>query len=84
MGVINVCCLSDPLAKDFLNLIGSFNLLQHVDGPTHIHGHTLDLVLSHFNVLLDDLAFSDHKSVTFEIFVNHEIKKAVHFYTLGN
>lgn len=44
---IHVCCPSNALAKDFLNLINSFNLVQSVTGPTHEHGHTLDLVLSY-------------------------------------
>lgn len=58
---VHVCCPSDPLVKDFLNLVESFNLVQHVHGSTHIHGHTLDLVLSFnlsiLNVILDDVAF---------------------------
>ena len=44
---IHVCCPDKPLVKDFLSLIDSFNLVQCVSGPTHEHGHTLDLVLSH-------------------------------------
>ncbi len=78
---VHVCCPSDPLVKDFLNLIESFNLLQHVHGSTHVHGHTLDLVISsnqfNFNVILDDVAFSDHKSVTFELSFDHEEKNLV-------
>lgn len=53
--------------------------MQHDHGPTNLHGHTLDLVLSHdlsyFIVSLDDVAFSDHKSVSFEISFKHEEKK---------
>lgn len=78
---VHVCYPSDPLVKDFLNLIESFNLLQHVHGSTHIHGHTLDLVISsnqlNFNVIMDDVAFSDHKSVTFELSFDHEVKNLV-------
>ncbi|KAL6464601.1 hypothetical protein MHYP_G00269180 [Metynnis hypsauchen] len=44
---IHVCCPEKPLVKDFLNIIDSFNFVQCVFGPTHEHGHTLDLVLSH-------------------------------------
>ncbi len=44
---IHVCCPADPLVKDFLNIIDSFNLEQSVKVPTHEHGHTLDLVLSY-------------------------------------
>ena len=44
---IHVRCPENPLARDFLNIIDSFNLVQSVLGPTHERGHTLDLVLSH-------------------------------------
>lgn len=75
---VHVCCPSDPLVKDFLNLVESFNLVQHVHGSTHIYGHTLDLVLSFnlsiLNVILDDVAFSDHKSVTFELSLDYDEK----------
>lgn len=40
---IHVCCPSKPLASEFLSLIGSFDLVQFVTGPTQEHGHTLDL-----------------------------------------
>ena len=33
-------------AAIFLDLIDSFNLEQHVTGPTHCDGHTLDLLLT--------------------------------------
>jgi len=32
--------------EEFSSLIGSFGWIQHADGPTHIGGHTLDLVIS--------------------------------------
>lgn len=44
---MHVCCPDKPLVKDFLSLIDSFSLVQSVPGPTHEHGHTLDLVLSY-------------------------------------
>lgn len=31
-------------ASEFLYIMQSFNLIQHVSGPTHDKGHTLDLV----------------------------------------
>ena len=37
---------SDNLASDFLNLLSSANLVQHVNFPTHIKNHTLDLVIT--------------------------------------
>lgn len=59
---IHVCCPSDTSAKDFfLNLVDSFNLLQHVHVPTQEHGYILDLVLSYglsiCNIVIDDVAF---------------------------
>ena len=31
---VHVCCPDKPMAKAFLNLIDSFNLVQPVSGPT--------------------------------------------------
>ena len=48
-----------------------FNITQHVKGPTHVKGHTLDLVCStgtappHLQCL--DLAVSDHYAVLFTV-----------------
>ncbi len=43
---VHVCCPENPMAKEFLYLIDSFNLVQSVSGPTQECGHTLDIVLS--------------------------------------
>jgi len=43
---------SDSLASDFLNLLSSANLIQHVNFPTHIKNHTLDLVITSASSLL--------------------------------
>jgi len=43
---IHVCCTANVLAKD-LNLLSSLNIVKWVTGPTHCHGHTLDLILSY-------------------------------------
>lgn len=32
---INLCCASEPLSTDFINLIDSFSLSESVKGPTH-------------------------------------------------
>lgn len=37
---------SDPFARYFINIKDSFHFAQHVSGPTHSKGHTLDLVLT--------------------------------------
>lgn len=42
---IHVCCKLNSLAKDFISLVNSFDFTQVVNGPTHKHDHTLDLVL---------------------------------------
>ena len=35
------------ITSDFLDILSVFDLKQHVDFETHIHGHTLDLIISH-------------------------------------
>jgi len=68
---IHVCCLENPLAKEFLSLIDSFDLVQFVNAPTHIQGHTLDLVLSHgltvSDLVIEDHVISDHKPIVFRV-----------------
>ena len=58
-------------AAEFLQLLDSLNLQQHVDVPTHSKGHTLDLVISNSapisNLLVYDLGVSDHKVVSMEL-----------------
>lgn len=72
---IHVCCPHNQLAKDFLNLIDSFSLIQHVLDPTRVQGHTLDLVLSFglpiFNLEISDAIFSDHCPLVFNILLSH-------------
>ena len=57
-------------SKTFHSLIDSFDLIQKVNFPTHIYGHSLDLVLTKSNndnisnVHTTD-AFSDHFSFSF-------------------
>lgn len=66
---VHICCTADLLAKEFLNLLNAFDLVLHVNVPTHQHGHTLDLVLYHgfslCNVEVCENVFSDHKSIMF-------------------
>lgn len=68
---IHVCCPDRPLVKDFLRLIDSFNLVQCVSGPTHEHGHTLNLVLSYglsvSNLEICGDVISDHMPVVFKV-----------------
>ncbi len=77
---VHVCCPSNLLAKDFISLIDSFDLVQLVKSPTHSHGHTLDLVLSRgFSVLdieLGDYSFSDHKPILFTVPLSSPVVKS--------
>lgn len=61
---IHVYCPEKPLAKDFLNLIDTFNLARIVSDPTQERGHTPDLVLTHsftvLNLEVCGAASSDH------------------------
>ena len=59
-------------SKTFHSLIDSFDLTQKVNFPTHIHGHTLNQILTKSNndyisnVHTTD-AFSDHFSISFTL-----------------
>lgn len=79
MGDFNfhVDVISDQHAKEFMSLVSSFGLQQHVTGSTHRNGHTLDLVMTPTNSTLVsscnplDCAFPDH----FPVFVTAALKK---------
>lgn len=43
---IHTDILDYPDAIKFSDLMESFSLQQHVSGPTHIHGHMLDLIIT--------------------------------------
>ena len=55
---------------EFVNLLDSFELTQHVHEATHQHGNTLDLVtttgLNIDNVSVFELPLSDHHCVFFD------------------
>ena len=59
----------DPDARAFLDLLASMGLKQHVNVPTHVSGHTLDLMITRehdpviSNVPVADRYLSDHTSV---------------------
>ena len=64
--------VDQPSATDtvrFTDLLDSFGLQQHVKVPTHVHGHTLDLIITRHsdNLICDqpcaDQLFSDHFTV---------------------
>ena len=66
---IHVDDASDTSAAQFLDLLQSLGLEQHVDKPTHEHGHILDLVITRqvdgilSGLPVVDRMFSDHLSV---------------------
>lgn len=53
-GDFNVCCPSDQLATDFINILTIF-YLQSVYGPTHVLGHTLDLISNGLSIRLCEI-----------------------------
>ena len=63
---IHVDNSNDTTARQFVDLLDSFNLVQHVSEKTHANGHTLDLVVSnamdHFvnDVKITDPVISDN------------------------
>ena len=62
--------LEDAYAKEFLSLIDIFSLTQHVTGPTHNQGHTLDLVLTkglNACATVKDFCFSDNFCIFFHV-----------------
>ncbi len=62
---------SCKMAADFLSITDSFNFTQHVSEPTHVKGHTLDLVfsigLNVNHVHVEDVHISDHYCVFFDL-----------------
>ena len=81
---IHVDIPTDTDAVKFLDLLDSLALFQHVTVPTHIHGHTLDLVLS--RKMEDIIAsppsachyISDHAAIRCHVAIgksNYHVKK---------
>ena len=48
LGDFNICvdAVDDNDATKFSDLLESLGLVQHVEHATHVHGHTLDLIIS--------------------------------------
>ena len=51
--------LRDNDAKKFMDLLETFSLSQHVSGPTHLSGHTLDLIITRSS---DDVVLASPKA----------------------
>ena len=62
--------------SDFIDLCNQFNLYQHNCFPTHIHGHTLDLIFTTLDSLLitapptNSTLITDHYAIDFIININ--------------
>ena len=71
--------IDEPQDSDtvtFSNFLNSFNLVNHVKGPTHVSGHTLDLMITeHDQPLIEGIAtghiLSDHCFVDSILTVYH-------------
>lgn len=68
---------SDSFAVNFLNVTESFNFTQHVSGPTHAKGNTLDLVfttgLKINSICTEELTVSDHYCVLFNTLFDNDV-----------
>ncbi|XP_039608793.1 uncharacterized protein LOC120528703 [Polypterus senegalus] len=68
-----------PLTKDFSSCLDSLDFKQYVNFPTHTKGHTLDLVccsgLAPLNCKADELLFSDHFLLSFNVKMTFSITK---------
>ena len=72
---LHVDNVSDAVAMSFLQLLHSLDFNQHIEGPTHKHGHTLDLVISKGLYITFDRAIvkpelSDHDLLCFNMAVS--------------
>ena len=75
---LHVDNLENAYAKEFLSLIDTFSLTQHVRGPTHNQGHTLDLVITkglNACATVKDFGFSDHFCVFFQISMHPHVQR---------
>ena len=64
-------------AKELNALLVTFSLTQHVQGPTHSLGHTLDLVITkglNISRTVKNFALSDNCSVFFDVFMSQHIQ----------
>lgn len=65
----HICCPSNPMPHEFIDLAESFNLVQSVKEPTHSKGHILHLVVSYDfcpdNIDIVVVFIVDHRAVIF-------------------
>jgi hypothetical protein len=66
---VHVDSLDNRDSNKFAKIVSNAGFIQHVNGPTHKHGHTLDLVMSRddedliHEIQIDPLLHSDHHVV---------------------
>ena len=66
---------NNPDTSKFLNILDTFNLVQHIQEPTHEHGNTLDLLITRretkmSNFTISSQLSSDHNNILFTLDVN--------------
>ena len=59
--------------RQFVDILSSFNLSQHVDFPTHIHGHSLDLIITSSGTVPKHIYQSDRISDHFTAIAEFDI-----------
>ena len=68
----------DPHAVRLVQLLQSFDCVQHVAEPTHVAGHMLDLVITTTDTVIADLCvggiISDHALINFKLCMKKKIK----------
>src|SRR6218665_3527882 len=76
---VHVDTPSDTFPSSFLNLLSSVNLVQHVNFPTHIENHTLDLLITSTASLLSPKVSRSSLNITdhYLIIADLEIKPFV-------
>ena len=80
---IHVDVTNDSDARKFLDLLDSFGFQQHVDKPTHIHGHTLDLTITRKTSEIIQMSptvgryVSDHATVICDLKINKPAAKVM-------
>ena len=73
-----------PIEKSFIDSFNELGLVQLIDVPTHIHGNTLDLLLTNSEAYVNDrhvhdlnsVCKSDHHAISFSIKAKVNLKKA--------
>ncbi len=73
-GYIHIDNAEIKTTKEIITVLNTFDLIQHVHGPTHNRGHTLDLLISRglniSSIVIKDVALSDHFCIFFDILIS--------------